>query len=813
MALPTGTVTFLFTDIEGSTRLLDELGDRYAEVLAEHHRLMRQSFEPHGGAEVDTAGDAFFVAFGRASDAVAAAAAAQEALAPSGLQVRMGIHTGEPLLTETGYVGMDVHRAARVMAAGHGGQVLISQATRELLDADFQLADLGEHRLKDLSEPQRLFQLGTAEFPRLKTLNQTNLPVQSTALVGREAELEALASLLGDHRLVTLVGPGGSGKTRLALQIAADTADDFEDGVFWVSAQAITDPALVERSIAHAVGAQDGLARSLGNRRMLLVLDNLEQVLGCAPTVASLLAETPHVKVVATSREPLRVSGEQRFPVAPLPMDAAAALFLERAQAADPGFRPDPAVELICRRLDGLPLAVELAAARVTLLGPAELLARLDRALPLLTGGRRDAPERQRTLRGTIEWSYELLDPEEQRLFRGLAVFGASFDVDAALDICAADLDTLQSLVDKSLLRRWGSGRFGMLETISEYAREQLGASAEGRELAERHARYYLRVAESANLSADSLDQGQRHDVVLPEQDNLRRALDWCAETDPELGLRIAVALENFWMTDDPREGRQRVESMLARTQDLDPRLRAQALRTLGGCLYIAGDFEAGVRLVEEALAGFEAVGDEAAISHLLHRLAMEAIRVRNYEEAHRLEEESLAIGRRLGVRSGETLGLSTLAEVAWAEGDTEQALALKAESARLASEIGFTWWEAGALHDLAEWSLELGRFEEAERRALAALRVGAAIGDRMHQVFLLALLVRTALERGDGLRAGVLWGAVEREEERGAIGQWETYREEIRTSILEGADAAFEQGRARGRTLTLADAVAEALS
>ena len=812
--LPTGTVTFLFTDIEGSTRLLDELGERYADVLAEHHRLMREAFRPRSGIEVDTAGDAFFVAFERASDAVAAAAAAQDALAPTGLRVRMGIHTGEPLVTVTGYVGMDVHRAARVMAAGHGGQVLISQTTRELLDSAVDLVDLGEHRLKDLSAPQRLYQLGHGEFPRLKTLHQTNLPIQPTPLLGRREELRKLGELLRDNRLVTLVGPGGSGKTRLAVQLGAELVDEFEDGVFWVPVQSVTDPTLVERGIAQAVGAQDGVARSIGNRRLLLVLDNLEQVLGCAPAIASLLGETPHAKVVATSREPLRVSGEQRFLVSPLPEVDAVALFVDRAQAVDSTFRPDVAVDEICRRLDGLPLAIELAAARVTLLPPGDLLARLDRALPLLTGGPRDAPERQQTLRGAIEWSYELLDREEQRVFRALAVFAASFDVAAALAVCDAGLDTLQSLVEKSLVRRWGSGRFGMLETIHEYAREQLDASGEEPALAERQARHFLEVAESAHLSADTLDLGQRHDVALEEQENLRRALEWTRSNDPERGLRLVIALENFWMTVGPGEGREHVEALLARAPvGLDRRLHGRAVRTLGGCLYISGDFEGGVRLYEEALADFEAVGDDAAAAHIRHRLGMEASRRGWTDEARRLGMESLETSRRLGITSGEAFGLSLAAEIAWSEGDREQALAYKTESARLAGEIGFVWWEAGALSDLADWSFDLRRLTDAEGHARSALRLATNIADRQLQVFLLALLAKIALERGDDLRAGLLWGAVEREEERGAIGQWELLRGDVAAPLLESEATEFKEGRARGRTRSLAEAVDDVLA
>ena len=420
--LPSGTVTLLFTDIQGSTRLLDEFGDRYADVLAEHRRVVRAALSRHGGVEVDTQGDAFFLAFERARDAVATAEEVQEELSGGPVRVRIGIHTGEPVVTEEGYVGADVHRAARIMSAGHGGQVVISETTRQLLDSTMELRDLGEHRLKDLSAAQRLHQLGGDEFPPLRTLYRTNLPTQPTRLVGRARELEEAGTLLRSRRLLTLTGPGGSGKTRLALQLAADAVEEFPDGVFWVPLQALRDPTLVERAIAASLGADTGLTEHVGSKRLLVLLDNFEQVVDAANVVSTLLSETPNAKVLATSREPLHVESEQRFPVEPLPEDDAAILFVERARAVAPGFRPATTVGEICRRLDGLPLAIELAAARVALLDPDELLARLEQRLPILASRSRDAPARQRTLRAAIEWSYELLD----RASRSCSVNSAS---------------------------------------------------------------------------------------------------------------------------------------------------------------------------------------------------------------------------------------------------------------------------------------------------------------------------------------------------------------------------------------------------
>src|SRR5919199_6673583 len=415
--LPAGAVTFVFTDVEGSTRLLEELGEeRYADALADHRSKLREAFARHGGVEVDTQGDAFFYAFAEAAAAVAAAAQAQASLADDPLRVRIGLHTGEPRLTNEGYVGREVHRAARIAASGHGGQVLLSKETRELIDDE--VLDLGEHRVKDFAERVWIFQLGSQRFPPLKTISNTNLPRPASSFVGREREVEEVTSLLQDGaRLLTLTGAGGSGKTRLAIEVAAELVPQFKAGVFWVGLAALRDPALVSETIAQTLGAKDSLAEHIANRDLLLLLDNLEQVVEAGPELASLVESCPNLRLLVTSRELLRVRGEVEYAVLPLADSNAVELFCERAR-----IEREEAVVNLCRRLDNLPLALELAASRTNVLSPRQILDRISQRLDLFKGGR-DADPRQQTLRATIEWSYELLSAEEQRLFERLAVF------------------------------------------------------------------------------------------------------------------------------------------------------------------------------------------------------------------------------------------------------------------------------------------------------------------------------------------------------------------------------------------------------
>jgi predicted ATPase/class 3 adenylate cyclase len=822
VTLPAGTVTFLFTDIEGSTRLLQGLGDAYAEALAEHRRALRAAFARHAGVEVDTQGDAFFVAFARAGEALAAAREAQEALAQGPIRVRMGLHTGEPLVTDEGYVGLDVHRAARIAGIAHGGQVLLSSSTVALLDpSNSLLLDLGEHRLKDLTAPERIYQLGDGEFPPLKSLYRTNLPVVATPLVGRERELEDAVSLLQAHRLLTLTGPGGSGKTRLAIHLAAAASDDFPDGVFWVPLQAVRDPAIVEHTVAAAVGADDGLVRHVAGKRMLILLDNFEQIVEAAPTVSELLSGTPNAKVLVTSREPLHVSGEHCFPVEPLQLLEAELLFEERARAVVHDFRPTPEVARICERLDRLPLAVELAAARVTLLSPADLLDRLDQRLAILTSRARDAPARQQTLRATIEWSYELLDPDEQQLFRRLSVFRGSFSFDAATAVCETDLDSIESLVLKNLVRpRWGSGRALLLDTIREYAAEQLEGSPEADGAHRRHFDYFLGVARSSNLNAGDLAPGgQRLDIAFEEQDNLRGALAWAIGSgEIELALELAVAVEQFWVANDPVEGVRWFRRIFEHpaVDAAPPLIRAHGLRSLAASLHISGDPEAGGRRLEQSLALFEEIGDEHGCAVLLHRLSITAMINGDLQRARELVESSHELHARNDDWWARTWAhaqtVGTLGAIARDSGDEEQALELVGQSAELAGAAGVAWWQGGMLGELAALSLGQGHNDQAERHARESLTIAERIGDRSGRVFGVGLLATVAAEKGESERAGRLWGAIEDETAHAPLGGWARHREDCAARIRQLSDPEFERGLAAGRELELDQAVSEAL-
>jgi predicted ATPase/class 3 adenylate cyclase len=846
---PSGTVTLLFTDMEGSTRLLERVGsDRYAELLADHHRLLRESVVAHAGYEVDTAGDAFFVAFASARDAVTAAAEAQRALAahpwpaPLPLRVRMGLHTGEPVLSGDNYLGLDVHRAARVMAAGHGGQVVISEATQRLVAAQLptgvSLLDLGEHRLKDLSGPQRLYQLLVeglrSEFPPPRTLEsrRSNLPIQPTPLVGRERELEELQALLASDnvRLLTLTGPGGTGKTRLALQLGAEALESFPDGVWFCNLAAITDPALVMPTLAQtlAISEEAGrplaetLAEGLTEKDTLLLLDNFEQVVEAGREVTDLLARVPGAKVVVTSRARLQLSGEHEYPVPALADEEALALFAARAQAIKPAFSLDgnrPLVAEICRRLDNLPLAIELAAARIKVLPERALLQRLDERLKLLTGGARDLDERQRTLRAAIEWSYNLLSLEEQTLFRRLAVFSGGATLGAIEEICdpEGELDvlvTVASLVDKSLLRHdeteEGEPRFVMLETIREYAGERLEASGEADELRGRHAQRLLALARAAGLSLEPHGK-QDLGLLANELDNVRAALTWWAKTDPTRALELASAVEMLWTVTDPAEGVRWFERLLAETTDAPLALRARALLAYATAAHATGDDVLPERLYRESLDASRRIGDDRGTAVLLFRLGLNAFYRGEYERAGELAEEALRLHEKLDDLAGQAEVLGLRGELEWARGDLDRGAELIERSVNLARQAQFPWWQARMLRKLVDCLLSLGRIDDADACARDSLRIMWDIGDRQMVVFTLARLARIASEREDDERAGVLWGAIEAEQGRTAMGAWAKERDRLGAPILARANPDFERGRERGRRLALDEAVAAA--
>jgi predicted ATPase len=805
--LPTGTVTFLFTDIEGSTKLLDELGaEGYAEALAEHRRVMREAFSTAGGVEVDTQGDAFFVAFPAAREALAAAEQAQAAHAEGPIRVRMGIHSGQPLLTEQGYVGIDVHRGARVMSAGHGGQVLVSHATYALLDGEGELIDLGRHRLKDLTEPQPLYQLGQGEFPPLKTLYQTNLPVQPTPLVGRERELGEVLELLASSRIVTMTGAGGSGKTRLALQAAAELVDEFKDGVWWVSLAALREPELVEPTIAQVVGAEDGLAEHLRTKQALLLLDNFEQLLPAAPAIAELLTEAPVLRVLVTSRERLAIAAETEYAVPTLVPAEAVALFTARARQLKREFEPDEHVEEICRRLDGLPLALELAAARVKVLRLEQILERLGKSLELLGAGARDAPERQRTLRATIDWSYDLLSDDEKEVFRRLAVFAGSFDLEAAEEVCDPDLDALASLVDKSLLRQTVEGRFFMLETIHEYAVERLDEDDAAAELRRRHAERTLRVAEAARARYH-----QGYEVLEAEHDNARAALDFLAEAaEPELALRLAIAFGDFWyVRGHIREGDQRMQAVVAEAAVAPAELRVVALARAASLARSVGDADRAERDATAALELAQALGDHVAVAAALRELG-EAMMVRkDYRRAFSLYEEALAVGG----EAGEVPALTNLADVALAAGELERTIAYSAEAAaaaELANGPDAETTKAIAAFNTASALIQLGRGSEASSHLRDALETVVRIDypDVIGWCLVGSAALAAEVEPRD---AATLLGTAEAVESAGAaLGPAEEKLREWTLALLREqlGPAELQEGLQAGRALPMRDGV-----
>jgi predicted ATPase/class 3 adenylate cyclase len=826
--LPSGTVTFLFTDVESSTKLLYELGtESYAEALATHRQIVREVCTEQRGVEVDTQGDAFFFAFPGAAGALRAADAIVDGLASGPIRLRVGLHTGTSLVTEEGYVGPDVVRAARIAASGHGGQVLLSSETEAVVrsrasePAPVLLRDLGEHRFKDLAGAERVFQLGVQDFPPLRSLHRTNLPVPSTSFLGRERELAEVMELArrAEVRLLTLTGPGGTGKTRLAMQAAAEVSESFPDGLWWVGLATLGDPRLFATSLAQVLAVPEEperkLTESLGERlqgkQALLLIDNAEHLLPAIASEIAWLRDVEGPTILVTSRERLQLQGEHVYAVPSLENSDGVDLFVDRARALGSAVGSSGSVAELCERLDNLPLALELAAARTVVFSPEQLLDRLSQRLDLLRGGH-DADPRQQTLRATIEWSYDLLDPAERRLFRAVSVF-AGCDYEAAEAVCGADPDRLQSLLDKSLLRRSEGERprYWMLATILEFAAEQLRLEREDSGVRRRHAEHFIGVALSANLAHDA-EGRTRHDLVIPERDNLRSVLAWALQFDErELGLELVVALENYWATTSPEEAAEWVAKLLDGDPAVPRRLVSRALRVQGGMENVLGHLDLAEQRWEQALAIARSIGDDLGVAILLHRFAATAAVRGDWPRVRQLAEESLAGHRRIGFPKGEANALTSLAEVAHAKGDDERALVLLEESRRICETIGFSWWLAGVLARIGALSLDLGRLEDARANTMQALSVSNAMRDRSAIVYELSLLSEIDLRMGNLSRAGTLQGGVEAEREKARVVRWlhETARAE---PSLSDADGDFARGRALGRELSLEESVALAL-
>ncbi len=873
--LPTGTVTFVFTDIEGSTQLVSMLGEAYGPVLAAHSAVIRSAISGHRGREVSTEGDAFFAVFASATDAIDAAADVQRALArypwPDGgiVRVRMGIHTGEGRLGGDDYIGIDVNRAARIAAAAHGGQVLLSDTTRSLVEANLAigltLRSLGEHRLKDLPALERIWQLdidGVAqEFPLIRSLSARpgNLAVPPTPLIGRGAELAVVAGLVGRRRLLTMIGPGGTGKTRLALAVAERLAPDFADGAFFVALQDARERSDVAAATARALGVRErpdrdleqGVKEHLRDRDLLLVLDNFEQVLPSTPFVTELLADSSRVRVIVTSRAVLHVSGEQIYDVPPLslPVEAdlaalealgrseAVALFVERAGAVRPGFvltRDNArAVSEICRRLDGLPLAVELAAARVRLLTPEAMLDRLERQLPVLVGGGSDRPARQQTLRAAIDWSYNLLEGPEQRLLERLAVFAGGWGIEAADAICNSSaelgietLDGLTTLADMSLIRTLPSGdgeaRFGMLQVIREFAAEKLDAAIDAGEIHRRHATYQVRLAEVAGPELRSAELRRWQQRLRLEQENVRSALRWAVEGgDAVVGLRTAGAIWDYWhYWAELREGVRWLDALLASPSAATaPSLvRVRALRALAGLLYWQGDAARSFALYDEALSIVRGLGDDALIAAVLQDSAWAALALGDLALAIERAEEGVERYRRAGDDdSAELVRAWTLISpvIMGHGGDTDAAIA--------ASQLGIEIHRRHSrAHDVADW-LEAqamiyratGDAARADTAGKETLRAWHALGTLGRLPLSLKILAAVELAKGRADRAVRLGAAADRyNDEVGgelpdAIAQLGDPVEEARP-LLEPEEHA--RAVAEGRSMSLDEQIAYAL-
>ncbi|MFW5686094.1 MAG: ATP-binding protein, partial [Spirochaetota bacterium] len=818
----TGTLTFLFTDVEGSTRLWEQHPDAMQHALRRHDELLRAAIEDHRGRVFKTVGDAFCAVFRSAPDALEAAVAAQRALAAEvwppaigSLRSRMGLHTGAAEERDHDYFGPALNRVARLEAAAHGGQIVLSVATHELVrDAvakDVALSELGTYRLKDILRPERIFQATAAglpaSFPPLRTLDtrRSNLPTGRTPFLGREREIAAVVSLLRrpDVRLVTLTGPGGTGKTRLSIQAASALADEFRDGVWFVELETVREREGLVAAIGAVFGVKaDGsdalaaLIRALAEKETLLVLDNFEQLVGSAGVIGEILEACPGVTAVASSRERLRLYGEHDYPVPPLGLPEqphrqtaaviaeyeAVRLFTQRAKMAQPAFtiteQNAQAVADICRRLDGLPLAIELAAARVRMLAPGKILERLDNRLQTLTGGARDLPARQQTIRGAIAWSYDLLEDSEKRLFCSLGTFSGDWTLDAAENVAPADVDVLtglESLMDKSLVReQLGSGgepRFGMLETIHEFAREQLTEQGELNDTATRHASYFTAFAERYGYTVEEeRDSVELYPLLAAELDNFRAALRWTeASQNRELALRMTSALWQMWQqTGNDNEAVRLVQQALRLPGQAPKLVEANAHRTAANLLLNGTGEQAALcrTYYARALKIYREIDHPLGALACVMNLGVLLRENGDLERAARHFAHGFRTARTLkssGVMRLSLLNLgATLADL----GRAEPAITAMTKAVELARRRDSRGGLAHALYLTASVLTSLGRLDEAERMARESfdllLEDGVSRAAASPVVYTLLLYARLAVSRGDHERAAILLGFME---------------------------------------------------
>lgn len=861
--LPTGTVTFLFTDIEGSTRLVQELGtDRYERIQDEHGAILLHAIEVGEGTVVRIEGDSFFAVFPTPAGALAAAVSAQRDLAAYGwpdqatIRVRMGLHSGEGRLGGGDYIGIDANRAARIAAAAHGGQVVVSDATRTLVEHELpdgvRLRDLGPHRLKDISHPERLFDLVIeglpSDFAPIKSLDArpNNLPLHLTSFVGREAEIAETARLLSDHRLVTLTGPGGTGKTRLALAVGAQLLPAFPDGVFLVELASIVDPGQVCPAICEVLEVREEAGRevidTLVNRLMgqesLLILDNFEHLLEATPVVDEVLRRVGGVRIMPTSRTNLGLYGEQELHVPPLALPdpgdlrdlnslsrfEAVALFVDRARAALPSFQVTeenaPAVAQICARLDGLPLAIELAASRINVLSPQAILSRLGSRLDLLADPRTQ-PVRHRTLRGTMDWSYDLLGKPERRLFARLSVFAGGADLDAAQAVCNPDgdlemptIDGLASLVDKGLVRRAdtadGEPRFGMLETIREYARERLDADWDTDETRRRHAERFLGLALTSERDITSEDHAGLPRLDM-EHDNIQASLRWSIENDEtERGMVAASSIQRFWLfRGQLGVGRAWLDRLLAvpgeRTE-----ARARAHAAAGSLAYWQADLPNTMRHYDEALAIYRELGDRAGIARALYDLAFVPFVTKSgYEESVPRLRQAAELFEETGEEENAAKARRDIPYFMMLAGDLEDALPLLEEALAAARKTGdiFQVWDN--LFRVAEGRRLVGDVEHARSAALEALSIMERRDIEGFTGSVLQLLASVETAAGRHRRAMRLYGAGQSFADSLGEGSFTAIAQdsvaESRASI---GDRATEDALAEGRVMTRAEAV-----